>query len=112
MRSHQTFNTPSPTGFVRERVSEQEWKLRCELAAAHRLIAHFMFVDIYHHFFELACRARVGALAGGGELVMPSPETCAERVQKFGRIGIYDSGSRDWVASMALAEKLFPDYKE
>jgi len=112
MRSHQTFNAPSPTGFVRERVSEQEWKLRCELAAAHRLIAHFVFVDIYHHFFELACRAQVGALAGGGELVMPSPETCAERVKKFGRIGVYDSGSRDWVASMALVEKLFPDYKE
>jgi hypothetical protein len=54
----------------------------------------------------------VGALAGGGELVMPSPETCAERVRKFGRIGVYDSRSRDWVASMALAEKLFPDYKE
>ena len=35
-----------------------------------------------------------------------------ERVRKFGRIGACDSTSRDWVASMALAEKLFPDYKE
>src|SRR5215467_9438930 len=35
---------------VRERVSEQEWKARCELAAAHRLIAHFVFVDMtYNH---------------------------------------------------------------
>jgi len=67
---------------------------------------------IYHHFFELACRAQVGALAGGGELIMPAPEACAERVKKFGRVGVYDSQSRDWVASMALAEKLFPDYKE
>ena len=67
---------------------------------------------IYHHFFELACRAQVGALAGGGELVMPSPEVCAERVKKFGRIGVYDSKSRDWVASMALVEKLYPDHKE
>ena len=67
---------------------------------------------IYHHFFELACRAQVGALAGGGELIMPTPEACAERVKKFGRTGVYDSASRDWVASMALAEKLFPDYKE
>src|SRR5690606_38448927 len=66
---------------------------------------------IYHHFFELACRAQVGALAGGAELVMPSPEVCAERVKKFGRIGVYDSASRDWVAAMALVEKLFPDYK-
>ncbi len=67
---------------------------------------------IYHHFFELACRAQVGALAGGTELVMPTPEVCAERVKKFGRIGVYDSKSRDWVASMALVEKLFPDYKD
>jgi len=67
---------------------------------------------IYHHFFELACRAQVGALAGGGELIMPTPEACAERVKKFGRTGVYDSASRDWVASMALAETLFPDYKE
>ncbi len=66
---------------------------------------------IYHHFFELACRAQVGAVAGGVELVMPTPETCAERVKKFGRIGVYDSSSRDWVASMALVEKLYPDFK-
>ena len=30
---------------VRDRVSKAEWQLRCELAAAHRLIAHFVFVD-------------------------------------------------------------------
>ena len=67
---------------------------------------------IYHHFFELACRAQVGALAGGTELVTPSKKVCEERAQKFGRIGVYNSASRDWVASMALVEKLYPDYKE
>jgi len=67
---------------------------------------------IYHHFFELACRAQVGALAGGAQLIVPAPEACAERVKKFGRVGVYDSKSRDWVASMALVEKLFPDYKD
>ena len=67
---------------------------------------------IYHHFFELACRAQVGALAGGEELVMPSAQVCEERVKKFGRIGVYDSKSRDWVASMALVERLYPDYKD
>ena len=67
---------------------------------------------IYHHFFELACRAQVGALAGGAELIVPSPEVCEERAKKFGRIGQYDHKSRDWVASMALADKLFPDCKE
>jgi len=67
---------------------------------------------IYHHFFELACRAQVGALAGGAELIVPSTEVCEARVKKFGRIGVYDSKSRDWVASMALMEKLYPDYKD
>jgi ribulose-5-phosphate 4-epimerase/fuculose-1-phosphate aldolase len=67
---------------------------------------------IYHHFFELACRAQVGALAGGAELIVPAPEVCEERAKKFGRIGQYNHQSRDWVASMALADKLFPDYKE
>ncbi|MDP1674754.1 MAG: class II aldolase/adducin family protein [Burkholderiales bacterium] len=66
---------------------------------------------IYHHFFELACRAQVGALAGGGKLILPNPAVCAARAAKFGRIGIYDSDSRDWVASLALVEKLYPDYK-
>ena len=65
---------------------------------------------IYHHFFELACRAQVAA--GSAELIVPDAQACAERVKKFDRIGVYDSKSRDWVASMALAEKLFPDYKD
>lgn len=66
---------------------------------------------IYHHFFELACRAQIGALAGGSDLILPEPAVCAARAAKFGRVGVYNSGSRDWVASMALVEKLFPDYK-
>jgi ribulose-5-phosphate 4-epimerase/fuculose-1-phosphate aldolase len=67
---------------------------------------------IYHHFFELACRAQIGALAGGVELIIPPHEVCVARAKKFGAIGVYDSGSRDWVASMALADKLFPEYKD
>ena len=67
---------------------------------------------IYQHFFELACRAQVGALAGEAELKVPAPAVCEERAGKFGRVGVYDSKSRDWVASMALVEKLFPDCKE
>lgn len=67
---------------------------------------------IYHHFFELACRAQIGALAGGVELIVPAPEICEARARKFGRIGAYDSSSRDWQASMLYAETHFPDYKE
>src|SRR5688572_8329291 len=65
---------------------------------------------IYHYFFELACRAQIGALAGGAELIVPKPEACETRAAKFGRAGVYDSTSRDWVAGMALVEKLYPDY--
>lgn len=67
---------------------------------------------IYHHFFELACRAQVGALSGGVDLIVPSHEACEERAKKFGRIGQYDFTSRDWQASMTVVEKLYPDYKE
>ena len=48
----------------------------------------------------------------GTERVVPSPAACAERAEKFGRIGFYNSKSRDWVASMTLAEKHYPDYKD
>lgn len=67
---------------------------------------------IYHHFFELACRAQVRALAGGGELIEIEDEVAETRARKFGRIGQYDESSRDWVASMALVEKHYPDYKD
>lgn len=67
---------------------------------------------IYHHFYELACRAQIGALAGGAELIVPDDKVCIERAEKFGRIGVYNSDSRDWQASMLLADTLFPEYKE
>lgn len=66
---------------------------------------------IYHHFFELACRAQIGALSAGGELIIPDEQVCTERAEKFGRIGVYDSDSRDWQASMMYAEQHFPEYK-
>ena len=66
---------------------------------------------IYHHFFELACRAQLGALAGGTRVKQPSPAVCVERAKKFGRTGAYDSKSRDWVASLALLDQRYPDYR-
>jgi len=45
-----TLSPPAPKSLVRERVSDAEWQLRCQLAAAHRLVAHFVFVDMtYNH---------------------------------------------------------------
>ena len=65
---------------------------------------------IQHHFLELACRAQIGALAGGSELITPSRELCEERVRMFGHLGQYDATSRDWMAGLALVEKHYPDY--
>mgnify|MGYP000281515394 CR=1 FL=1 len=67
---------------------------------------------IQHHFLELACRAQIGALAGGGELVIPSRQLCEARAREFGRHGQYDANSRDWVAGLALVEQHYPDYKK
>ena len=48
-----SINAVSPkqkSPLLRERVSDAEWQMRCELAAAHRLVAHFVFVDMtYNH---------------------------------------------------------------
>ena len=39
------------TSSVRDRVSQQEWDMRCDLAAAYRLAAHYRWTDlIYTHF--------------------------------------------------------------
>ena len=46
------------------------------------------------------------------ELIEMAHDVAVERAKKFGRIGAYNSESRDWVASMALVEKHYPDYKE
>jgi ribulose-5-phosphate 4-epimerase/fuculose-1-phosphate aldolase len=69
-------------------------------------------VFIQHHFLELACRAQIGALCGGVPLVEPARELCEAHAREFGRLGQYDATSRDWVAGLALIEKLHPDYKQ
>ena len=46
---HATTRTARPR-VSRARISASEWQARCELAAAHRLVAHFVFVDLtYNH---------------------------------------------------------------
>ena len=38
---------------------------------------------IYHHFFELACRAQIGALSGGGEVVEIDDKAATARAEKL-----------------------------
>ena len=56
-------------------------------------------------------RVRPLAESVGGKLILPDHEVCIARAAKFGRMGVYDAESRDWVASLALVEKRYPDYK-
>ena len=49
--------------------------------------------------------ASVAIAGGSGRCLDGNP-------RRGGRTGVYDSKSRDWVASMALVEKLYPDYKD
>ena len=103
--------TPEGTAKLAEALGEK-WTMILENHGALVCGTSLAEAYIYHHFFELACRAQVGALAGGTAVIRPAPEVCEERAKKFGRIGQYHRQSRDWVASMTLAEKLFPDHKE
>jgi ribulose-5-phosphate 4-epimerase/fuculose-1-phosphate aldolase len=42
---------PIPSPSIRSNVSEEEWNMRCDLAAAYRLAAHYRWTDlIYTHF--------------------------------------------------------------
>ena len=48
-KKHATTRTARPR-VSRTGISAAEWQARCELAAAHRLVAHFVFVDLtYNH---------------------------------------------------------------
>src|SRR5690606_21828027 len=103
--------TPEGTAHL-ARALEDKWFMILENHGA--LICGTTLAEayIFHHFFELACRAQIGALAGGSELIVPTEAVCEARSRKAGRTGQYDSQSRDWIASMAFAEKLFPDFRD
>ncbi|MCA3152813.1 MAG: class II aldolase/adducin family protein [Rhodocyclaceae bacterium] len=45
----------SPGSSLQGSVSPAEWTLRCELAAAHRLVAHFTFVDMTYNHISARC---------------------------------------------------------
>jgi hypothetical protein len=69
---------------------------------------------LLHHSLESACRAQVGALAGGLDNVkMPDPATMDYAVDQLRRLG--GGGSRaaaDWSACLRRAERLDPSFKE
>jgi len=42
---------------VRDQVSPEEWAARVELAAGHRVLAHYGVNDMTYNHFGLRCRA-------------------------------------------------------
>jgi ribulose-5-phosphate 4-epimerase/fuculose-1-phosphate aldolase len=68
---------------------------------------------VNHHFFEMACRAQVAALAAGGvdALFVPNEEQSEAAAIQAGKTGHRDERHRDWAALVRLADRLDPAYK-
>ena len=58
------------------------------------------FVD--HHFLEMACRAQVGALAGGRPVTAIAPEVCEFAARQYENIDPANAAAKDWPACMRL----------
>ncbi len=66
-----------------------------------------------HHFFEMACKSQVAALAGGFDNVIIVPDAVAEHAaQQIERKGVVDENQRDWLASIRQLEQLAPSYRD
>ena len=67
---------------------------------------------VKHHFYEMACRIQVGALAGGQKLVVPPPEVCERAVKQVHEVEGTSSGDKDWPALLRLADELYSGYRD
>jgi ribulose-5-phosphate 4-epimerase/fuculose-1-phosphate aldolase len=65
---------------------------------------------VVHHFFEMAAQAQIGALSGGGEVLIPSPDICRTAAATMDLIQATKDGGKNWEACLRLADRLFPDY--
>lgn len=66
------------------------------------------------YYLEMACRAQIDALAGGGELIYPPKEAreaveASVRPSPTNRLGGSD-GSRDWPAMLRMLDRIDPTY--
>lgn len=62
-------------------------------------------------FLENACRAQIGAMAGGAALNQPSIEA-AKMTAAIYREHSFAAAQRDWPALLRLADRIDPSYRE
>jgi ribulose-5-phosphate 4-epimerase/fuculose-1-phosphate aldolase len=63
-------------------------------------------------YLERSCQIQVDALAGGAELVLPSPQVCEFTARQFGGNDCAREPNLAWDAMLRLAERRYPDYKD
>src|SRR2546430_17490500 len=88
---------------LRERVSADEWRLRRELAAAHRLVAHFVFVDMTYNHISVRLPGEPRHFLVKAENVFMEQGTASNLV-KYDVVGnqVIDSGHKPSAAATNL----------
>lgn len=68
---------------------------------------------LLNHYLERALSIQVGALAGGGPIIQPSDDVCAEIARGWieNRPNPGIAGARDWNAIRRQMDRLYPDYR-
>jgi ribulose-5-phosphate 4-epimerase/fuculose-1-phosphate aldolase len=66
---------------------------------------------VLHHFYEMACRGQVGALAGGADPILPDPAVRDRAVAQLQGAGATKDGGKNWAACLRRAERLDPSFR-
>jgi len=67
---------------------------------------------VLHHFYEMACRAQIAAMAGGAQLCIPSPAVCERAARQLQDADATRDGGKNWQACLALADRIDPSYRQ
>lgn len=67
---------------------------------------------VTHHFYEMACRIQIAALAGGTELILLSQSIQAHAARQVQAIQNVSRSAKDWPACLRLADDLYASYKD
>jgi ribulose-5-phosphate 4-epimerase/fuculose-1-phosphate aldolase len=65
-----------------------------------------------HHYFEMACRAQIAALAGGSKVTTITPEICERAALQYETIDPNRAGGKDWPGCIRMLERMCPEYKD